>query len=400
MERPIRSDAGNEEMAMPAAPEDLRNQRRRLPRGPASLGGKLCTKFVNGKEDPTLHFDMGVQVLKPRGRFAEELEGVVKPWPRVGRFKRIRCTGDWRRWSIQGSEDLPTTDLVVGTPSMSAIGRHLAERCRSLEVHVDRTAQVQGRRKMTGQWSVMWSRAEANAGQLRYRPELAEGASEVSYRNFDAVVLAFEANKVLHGCKSGYKMVPSSVSPALRERLSGRTKTSQVWNLMVAFDRELPMPWDAAAITGHGSLAWVAVDSSKPDRQRVPQCFMIFSTKEWANWKQWSKKEVERVLLYDFMSFLSDTLGSWPPEPCFLLSGRWGNNTEAVLTGEVPEGDFPMRSLGHYEGVGSPLWDKDGMGATGDWARGFSVNDAYSAGVELAEKMLEDLGEGGRLAGG
>ena len=43
------------------------------------------------------------------------------------------------------------------------------------------------------------------------------------------------------------------------------------------------------------------------------------------------RQEVERVLLYDFMSFLSDTLGSWPPEPCFLLSGRWGNNTEAGL---------------------------------------------------------------------
>ena len=27
------------------------------------LGGKLCTKFVNGKEDPRLHFDMGVQLL-------------------------------------------------------------------------------------------------------------------------------------------------------------------------------------------------------------------------------------------------------------------------------------------------------------------------------------------------
>lgn len=33
-------------------------------------------------------------------------------------------------------QDLPVTGLVVGTPSMSAIGRHLAERCPNLEVHV------------------------------------------------------------------------------------------------------------------------------------------------------------------------------------------------------------------------------------------------------------------------
>lgn len=72
------------------------------------------------------------------------------------------------------------------------------------------------------------------------------------------------------------------MTPALRPKLSG-TKTSQIWtlgssfkifsgklqdsrNLMVAFDRELPMPWDAAVVEGHGSLAWVAVDSSKPER--------------------------------------------------------------------------------------------------------------------------------------
>ena len=68
---------------------------------PASRPRRVVPSAAMREEDPTLHFDMGVQVLKPRGRFAEELEGVVKPWPRVGRFKRIRCTGDWRRWSIQ-----------------------------------------------------------------------------------------------------------------------------------------------------------------------------------------------------------------------------------------------------------------------------------------------------------
>ena len=165
------------------------------------LGGKLCTKFVKGKEDPRLHFDMGVQLLRPLGRFAEELQGVVKPWPLPGRFKCITCKGDWNKWCIEKSEDLPVDGLVVGIPSMSAIGRHLASKCEGLEVHVDRTAQVQGRQRKTGKWSVMWSRAEANVGQIRYRPELAEGKSEASYRNFDAVVLAFEANKILQGAK-------------------------------------------------------------------------------------------------------------------------------------------------------------------------------------------------------
>ena len=38
--------------------------------------------------------------------------------------------------------------------------------------------------------------------------------------------------------------------------------------------------------------------------------------------------EPRRVLLQDFLALLAEALGSWPPEPCFVLSGRWGNNTE------------------------------------------------------------------------
>ena len=67
--------------------------------------------------------------------------------------------------------------------------------------------------------------------------------------------------------------------PDLGGKLGLNWSTGRPWN-QVAFDRELPMPWDAATIDGHGSLAWVAVNSSKPQRERVPQCFMVFSTKQ------------------------------------------------------------------------------------------------------------------------
>jgi len=280
----------------------------------------------------------------------------------------------------------------VGVPSMSAIGRHLAEKCKGLSIHLDRTAVVRGRDDKTGKWEVEWKREAATGGQLRYRPELAEGGTEAMRDDFDAVVLAFEANKILRGCKSGYKMVEASSTPAIRKRLAGgQTRTSQIWNLMVAFDEELPMPWDAAAVEGHRSIAWIAVNSSKPDRARVPQCFMVFSSREWADWKQWGKREVERDLLDEFLGFLETVLGRRPPKPSFVLSGRWGNNTEAVLTGAKPSGEFPMRALGHFEGQGAVVWDSSQkMGATGDWTRGFSVSDAYSSGYELAEELLSE----------
>jgi len=353
------------------------------------LGGKLCTKFVNGKDDPTLHFDMGVQLLQPAGPFREALAGVVKPWPLSGRFKRILCSGDWRHWQMVGSSDIPTEGLVVGVPSMSSVGRQLAEQCRGLVLHVDRTAHVRGQDPKTGMWEVEWKREAATGGQLRYRPELAHVPTEVGRGVFDAVVLAFEANKVVRGCKSGYKMTQPSATPEIRSRIARRAKTSQIWNLMVAFDSALSMPWDAASVEGHPSIAWVAVDSSKPERARAPQCFMVFSTKAWADWKQWGKREVESVFLEEFLVFLQRVLGFRPPQPSFVLSGRWGNNTDSVLTGDVPQGEFPMRTLGHHDSPASVVWDPAGrMGATGDWVRGFSVSDAYSAGVEIGEAIL------------
>merc|ERR1719436_2044525 len=191
---------------------------------------------------------------------------------------------------------------------MSKVGRYLASQCKDLTIHVDRTGVVRGRSSKTCRWEVEWARKEATATQLRYRPELADVPLEVGRAEFDAVILAFEANKVVRGCKSGYKMVQASATPEIRRCISGRAKTSQVWNLMVAFDKELPMPWDAATVQGHPAVAWVAVNSSKPQRARLPQCFMVLSTREWADWKQWSKREVERELLEEFLVFLHQVL--------------------------------------------------------------------------------------------
>lgn len=350
------------------------------------LGGKLCTKYVNGKDDPTLHFDMGVQFIKPAGLLKELLilGDIVAPWPEVGRFKRVKCQGNWRKWNIGTVSDIATGGYVVGIPSMSSIGHYLAEQCKDLQIHVDRTAHVRSRVPATQQWEVEWHRGVPTGGQLFYRPELKDVPKEVCRGTFDAVVLAFESNKIARGCKSGYKMTQPSATPLIQRQVK-KAKTCQLWNLMVAFNNEVTMPWDAASVEGHSSIAWVAVDSSKPGRVRVPQCFMVFSTREWANWKQWGKSEVERELLHEFLCFLGEVLGYMPPKPCFVMAGRWGNSTESVLTNDFPVGEFPLRATGFHEHSAPVVWDSTSqMGATGDWTRGFSVCDAYTAGHELA----------------
>jgi len=69
-----------------------------------------------------------------------------------------------------------------------------------------------------------------------------------------------------------------------------------------------------------------------------------------------------------------------------------------VLTGAKPHGEFPMRALDHHNAKEDAVWDAQGrMGATGDWTRGFSVSDAYSAGQELAAAIVT---EGDQALGG
>merc|ERR1711988_618327 len=92
----------------------------------------------------------------------------------------------------------PTDGLVVGVPSMSAVGHQLLAACgKDLELHTDRTARVAGSKGE--QWHVRWSRGRGNAGQIRTRPELAKPEAEQG-ADFDSVVLAYEANKVQKGC--------------------------------------------------------------------------------------------------------------------------------------------------------------------------------------------------------
>ena len=42
-----------------------------------------------------------MQLLRPAGALAEELQGVVAPWPRPGRYKELRCEGSWEKWRIK-----------------------------------------------------------------------------------------------------------------------------------------------------------------------------------------------------------------------------------------------------------------------------------------------------------
>merc|ERR1719491_2514533 len=121
-------------------------------------------------------------MLRPHGAIAEVLGSSVAPWPEEGRLVELGIGPGGPSVICE----LPTDGLVVGVPSMSAVGHHLLEECgEGLEVITDRTAWVAG--SAGQQWNVKWMRAKGNAGQIRTRPELAKAVPEEG-AHFDAVV--------------------------------------------------------------------------------------------------------------------------------------------------------------------------------------------------------------------
>lgn len=366
------------------------------------VGGKLCTKFAGpgGKDDPSLHFDMGVQLFSLSPSLAEALGEAVAPWPEKGRLVRLV--------NEKVESRLPTDGLVVGVPSMSAVGQQLLEwssgeaeagdasgRARSMEVHLDRTAWVAGPALIgTGRWHVRWGRRVGNTGQIRTRPELADDIEEQG-RDFDAVVHAYEANKILKGCRSGYKAILPSATPIIN-KVAKSVRTDQMWNLMLAFERPIPdrLTWDAAIINAHPALAWLANDSSKPQRSRAPECWMAMSTRQWANQRKWSQAEAARELTKHVRDLLEKAVGRKLPRIVYSKAGRWGNSTVSCTNGATSKHiEFPQMSLSTPSRSPSPVWQPgDAMGACGDWCAGFGVADAFSAGEELASLILQDSG--------
>ncbi|CAK0891338.1 unnamed protein product [Prorocentrum cordatum] len=136
---------------------------------------------------------------------------------------------------------------------------------------------------------------------------------------------------------------------------------------MIAFESPAApdLDWDAAFVKGHRALAWLANDSSKPMRSRVPDCWMAFSTLEWAQ-GGWTKHDVEAALVKEVCKLLGQLTGRSPPKVVFAQAGRWGNSTASCLSGAEPVGEFPARCLAQDRG-GPPAGDC--LGARGRHGR-------------------------------
>lgn len=338
------------------------------------LGGRACTRMPKGRENP-LQFDFGVQMLRLRGPLEKKFKelNVVERWPSdPERLVKIYTKGAHLQMKRM------SRNYYVGTPRMSLAFRALAESAGpNLTVVLDRSAQA---RKTKQKWECTWKRSRPNYGQQKVRGSLAEGQTNVGTGEFDSVILAFEALKIVQGCKSGYKRAKPSATYFI-QREAKKIKHHQIRVLMIAFEEPLNLSIDGAEIHGHPRIRWIANNSSKPNRPNGPECWVIHSSVAYGckcEKRRIHKNEVTKTLKRDFFD-LCRQLGAYVfPRVVFTQFARWGACTSSTLRGKS---DF--------------VWDEEKkMGACGDWCKRSDddlysrVCDAYESGAALAKHML------------
>lgn len=297
-------------------------------RGP---GGRMSTRRV---ETPLgeVWFDHGAQYFTARAPgFRKQVEawadhGVVAPWP------------------------LPAPDAWIGTPGMNAVIKAMASgHDVRWQVHVDRIER------------------QGEGWRLH--------AGNVSFPDFDAVVLAVPAEQVL-------PILSLHDFAMAREVMLARSQPC--WSAMFAFADRVPGAVDI--LRDVGPIGWAVRNAAKPGRSGPDRSGPRRSEVE--GWvvqarADWSVRHIEHEVS-EIAALLLDELaaalgGADLPELIAASAHRWRYAMSAGLD------------------LGS-LWNAETrLGACGDWLLGPRIECAWLSGQDLARQIL-DVPPGGNTA--
>ncbi len=290
-------------------------------RGP---GGRTSTR-----REGVLHFDHGAQYFTVRDvRFRQLVEswravGLVAPWQ--GRIAVVS------RGSSTAQDD--GVERLVGVPGMNAIARHLTNGLRV--IYNTRVVEVLPE-------------------DDRWRLIADDGAA---LGVFDAVVVSAPAPQTA--------ALLESAAPDVAARAES-VPMSPCWAVMVAFEDSLDLPFDAAFVR-EGPLAWVARDSSKPNRLDAGDAWVLHAN------PQWSRSHIDDppgAIEIAMMNAFADAVGVKPPSPVHLAAHCWrfALPEEPLATACVAD---PLR----------------GIVAFGDWCGGPRVEGAVLSGLAAAHEV-------------
>ena len=298
-------------------------------RGP---GGRTSTRRaeVDGVE---LSFDHGAQYFTVRD---PRIESQLRQWTRVGVAKQweARVAVLARDGAVESYSERPR---FVGTPTMSAICKHLA---------VDRDVRC----------GVTISRIERHDGRIALYD-----ANANALGTYDRVV-----------CTAPPEQTAALLADAVPE-LAARAREvvmKPCWALMVAFDSPLDVPFDGAFIND-GPLSWIARMGSKPFRPDQPDAWVIHASPDWSTEHlEGSPEDILEALLGAFFR----SVGRDARRPVYRSAHRW-----RFAIAETP---LAYGCLSDQQAQ---------VVACGDWTNGNRVEGALLAGLNAAARITAEL---------
>ena len=296
------------------------------------VGGRMSTRRLDGQST----FDHGAQYFTVRNqifrRYVDSWEdqGIVAKWPNVG--QRIVALENGTMHLLESDE----MQRYVGTPSMSAIGRHLA-----LELDVRLSNRIEKIKPIDRQVHLIDDSGKAVG-------------------TFDRVIVAAPAEQAaaLLAC-----------FPEFAKSISNY-KMNPCWATMVALPEPLDVNWVGASVKD-SILSWVARNSTKPGRPSVKEYLVLHADHQWTatNWESDPELVAEKMLAAFWKSS-----GLPPIAPIHLQAHRW----KYAIPVDVAESRC--------------FFDAQfGIVACGDWSSGPQVEGAFLAGVAAAGRVLNSI---------
>jgi predicted NAD/FAD-dependent oxidoreductase len=290
------------------------------------VGGRVATR--RGEEGAV--FDHGAQYFTVKDpRFQQQVDdwlsaGVVARWPaRIGTLRG----GIWTPAEAE-------TSRYVGVPAMTAIAKQMAS---DLEIHFQ--TPIQSIAHDNGHWKLV-------------------SDQERMFGPFDAVLSTAPAPQT-KSILGEYAALFAGIE---------RVEISPCWALKLVLAEPLPVPMDGAFVEDC-PLSWIARNSSKPGRARVPECWVLHASPAWS--KAHLEEAAESVadkLLAEFWG----ALGTTPAQHLAADAHRWRYA-------------LPIETLAER-----CVYDRDlRLGVGGDWCGGPRVEGAYLSGLSLAQIVLE-----------
>ncbi len=307
----------------------------------ASVGGRMATR-----NSPFGNFDHGAQYFTARdARFIRALQtspGVCKPWS----ANTVRVLDAQGRVT---QSDLPPQEAHwVPVPDMNALPRHwatplVAQGSVEFETRVTRIERDALNRK---KWQLQTHGAQDSAHV---------------FSGFDAVLLAMPSGPC-HDLLQQSELVPKFAAAV------SLAEVAPCWTLMLAFPQamqptmsSLGPQWNAARSTHH-RIAWLARESSKPQRANVERWTVQASVA----WSHEHFEDDEARVQAKLLKAFAEVTGI-RAEPSHVEVKRWRFAQTLKPVGKTH------------------LWDaKAGIGVCGDYLLGCRVEDAFVSGLELA----------------